>query len=114
MDYDDHELGRELTAANARIASLEEANAALNARLEAHEELHRIRRRAFMLAVDHMERVATELGMDLDPYLADDYEALGYPETSYGYQVEVDSVRVVPDVVHRWLHSLADNPTDKE
>lgn len=60
-------------------------------------------------------QMAADMGLSLDAAEPEaDYEALGYPETSYGYQVEVDSVRVVPDVMHRWLHSLADNPTDKE
>lgn len=161
-DYDDHELGRELTAAKARIAELEEAledakedanewhetavaegkaKLRAEARCRELEKLHEQALNERDTAHDHIADLAVavgrlklqdtcesgqhtfswRMGLDSCRYCGlptggaePDYEALGYPETSYGYQPDVDDLSGVLTVTSRWLHSLADNPTDKE
>lgn len=73
-------------------------------------------RKANERVLEMLRRAADEMGIDLneEPPM-DDYEALGYPETRVGFQLDggVDAVSDIAGVMHRWIHSLTD-ATDKE
>lgn len=88
FDYDDNELGRELTAARARIASLEETNAELNTQLAVNrlfiDELERKMRLIGKCTEELLQRIEHDAEQERQLQESPDYAALGYEETQVG------------------------------